>query len=47
MDENFVIIALSPFYVLAVSAAAFVTAHLIRSFNESATQTQLTETIPK
>jgi len=45
MDEGFVIVALSPFYVMAVCGAGFVTAKLINSFTESAQQTQLKETL--
>lgn len=49
MDE-FVIIALAPFYAMSVIAVAYAlayTCHMLRRIDQSATETSLTETTPK
>ena len=45
--EDLIIVALAPFYVMSACVAGFAVAKLIRSFNDSAVQTQLKETLPK
>jgi len=45
--EDLIIVAGFPFYVMGCVVAGFCVAKLIRSFNDSAVQTQLKETLPK
>lgn len=45
MDESFIIVALAPFYALTVVGVSFATAYLVRSFMDSAVETQLKETL--
>lgn len=45
--DDLTIVALAPFYSAAVVAVWFGVAWMIRTFNESAVQTKLTETVPK
>ena len=45
MDEALIMIALAPFYVMGIAGAGFVMAYLIRSFMDSAVETQIKETL--
>jgi len=43
--DDIILVALAPFYALTVVGVSFATAYLVRSFMDSATETQLKETL--